>query len=175
MAVSAKLRYTVSIPEQASSNPLFSEFHEYIFAAVPVMKQAAYRFTVSTRGKGLVNISREIESWVAKQNMRTAILTVFIRHTSASLVVQENADPDVLTDLNDFFSRLVPEGDPAYRHHAEGPDDMPAHIRAALTQTQISVPVIDGEMALGTWQDIYIFEHRARPHRREVVLHLLGE
>jgi len=139
------------------------------------MKQAAHRFTVATRGQGLVNINREIESWVAQQNMRTGILTVFIRHTSASLVIQENADPDVLRDLNDFFSRLVPAGDPAYRHRAEGPDDMPAHIRAALTETQISVPVIDGEMALGTWQDIYIFEHRDRPHRREVVLHLLGE
>ena len=111
---------------------------------------------------------------VDKQDILTGILTVFLRHTSASLVIQENADPDVLADLNDFFSRLVPDGDPVHRHQSEGPDDMPAHIRSALTQPQISVPIIEGRMALGTWQDIYIFEHRISPHRRQVVLHILG-
>ncbi len=139
------------------------------------MKQAVHLFSVSTRGRGLININREIESWVTAQGIQTGVLTVFIRHTSASLVVQENADPDVLRDLDDFFSRIVPDGDPAYRHSAEGPDDMPAHIRAALTQTGLSIPIIEGRMALGTWQDIYVFEHRSFPHRREVALHILGE
>ena len=139
------------------------------------MKQASHRLTSPTRGKGLYNITREIESWVNQQDIHTGLLTLFIPHTSASLVMQENADPDVLSDLNDFFSRLVPDGDPAYRHTCEGPDDMPAHIRAALTQTQLSIPVAQGRMTLGTWQGIYIFEHRSISHQREVVLHLLGE
>lgn len=139
------------------------------------MKQATHQFSIATQGKGLVNINREIENWVGGQDILTGLLTVFLRHTSASLVIQENADPDVLADLNDFFSRLVPDGDPAHRHQSEGPDDMPAHIRSALTQSQISVPIIAGRMALGTWQDIYIFEHRNSPHRREVVLHILGD
>ncbi len=139
------------------------------------MKQATHQFSVTTQGKGLVNISREIEIWVNSQGIRQGLLTVFIRHTSASLVIQENADPDVLQDLNDFFSRLVPDGDPAHRHQSEGPDDMPAHIRSALTQSQISVPIVEGRMALGTWQGIYIFEHRNSPYRREIVLHILGD
>ncbi len=138
------------------------------------MKQATHQFSITTQGKGLLNINREIENWVAKQDILTGLLTVFLRHTSASLVIQENADPDVLADLNDFFNRLVPDGDPVHRHQSEGPDDMPAHIRSALTQPQISVPILSGRMALGTWQDIYIFEHRTSSHRREVVLHLLG-
>ena len=100
---------------------------------------------------------------------------MFIRHTSASLVIQENADPDVLTDLNAFLNRMVPDGDPQYRHSSEGDDDMPAHIRSALTQTQISIPLVNGQLMLGTWQDIYLFEHRTAPHRRQVVLHLSGE
>jgi secondary thiamine-phosphate synthase enzyme len=102
------------------------------------------------------------------------LLTVFIRHTSASLLIQENADPEVTRDLERFFSRLVPDGDPLFEHRAEGPDDMPAHVRAALTQTHLSIPVIGGELMLGTWQGIYLVEHRTRAHRREVVLHLLG-
>ena len=138
------------------------------------MKQATHRFTVTTRGKGLVNINRTIEEWVDQQGILTGLLTVFLRHTSASLVIQENADPDVLEDLNHFFNRLVPDGDPAHRHQSEGPDDMPAHIRTALTQTQVSVPILEGRMALGMWQDIYIFEHRLSSHQREVVLHLFG-
>ena len=139
------------------------------------MKQATHQFSVTTEGRGLHNINRTLENWVDEQGIRSGILTVFLRHTSASLVVQENADPDVLKDLNDFFNRLVPDGDPAFRHRAEGPDDMSAHIRAALTQTQLSIPIIDGRLALGTWQDIYIFEHRSSPHRREVALHLSGD
>ncbi len=139
------------------------------------MKQATQEISIQTRGRGLHNINDEIVAWAHGQGMRTGLLTVFIRHTSASLVVQENADPDVLRDLNQFLDRLVPDGDPIYRHRSEGDDDMPAHIRSALTQTQISVPLVDGRLALGTWQDIYLFEHRTSPHHRQVALHLLGE
>ncbi len=139
------------------------------------MKQATHEISIQTRGRGLLNINDEIVSWTHGQGMRTGLLTLFIRHTSASLVVQENADPDVLRDLNAFLDRLVPDGDPLYRHMSEGDDDMPAHIRSALTQTQISVPLVDGCLALGTWQDIYLFEHRTSPHHRKVALHLLGE
>jgi secondary thiamine-phosphate synthase enzyme len=106
--------------------------------------------------------------------VQTGLLTIFIQHTSASLLIQENADPDVILDLADFFERLVPEDDPHYRHTIEGPDDMPSHIRAALTQTHLSIPVIGGRLALGTWQGIYLFEHRAAPQRRSVVLHLMS-
>lgn len=139
------------------------------------MKQVTHEISVKTRGRGLVNINDEIVSWVHAQGMTTGLLTVFIRHTSASLVIQENADPDVLRDLSAFLDRLVPDGDPQYRHSSEGDDDMPAHIRSALTQTQISVPLVKGRLTLGTWQDIYLFEHRTAPHRRQVVLHLTGE
>lgn len=127
-----------------------------------------------TRGKKLYPITREIAHWLASTGATTGLLTVFCRHTSASLVIQENADPDVILDVADFFERLAPEDDPRYRHTAEGPDDMPAHLRAALTQTSISIPVTGGRMALGTWQGIYLFEHRSRAHRREVALHLIG-
>lgn len=139
------------------------------------MKQATHEISIKTRGRELHNINDEIVSWAYEQGMREGLLTVFIRHTSASLVVQENADLDVLHDLSAFLDRLVPDGDPGYRHRSEGADDMPAHIRSALTQTQISVPLVDGRLALGTWQDIYLFEHRTSPHHRQVVLHLLGE
>ena len=139
------------------------------------MKQATHSFSTNIRGKGFCNITREIETWVSGQDVRTGLLTVYIPHTSASLVIQENADPDVLRDLQDFFDRLVPDGDPRYLHDTEGPDDMPAHIRSALTQTQISIPIVKGCMTLGNWQGIYIFEHRALPHKREIILHLLGE
>jgi secondary thiamine-phosphate synthase enzyme len=139
------------------------------------MKQATHEISVKTRGRGLVNINHDIVSWTHAQGMATGLLTVFIRHTSASLVIQENADPDVLTDLNAFLNRMVPDGDPQYLHSSEGDDDMPAHIRSALTQTQIAIPLVNGRLALGTWQDIYLFEHRTAPHRRQVVLHLSGE
>jgi len=139
------------------------------------VKQATHQIDVDTRGKGLYSINGKIVRWVAEQGFRTGLLTVFVQHTSASLTIQENADPDVIRDLNDFFSRLVPEDDSLYRHTVEGPDDMPAHIRTALTQTHLAVPLHQGRLALGTWQGIYLYEHRAIPHRRSVVLHLLGD
>ena len=139
------------------------------------MRQSSCTITVATRGKGLYEFTGQVESWAAGQGIETGLLTLFLQHTSASLTVQENADPDVIADLNDFFERLVPENDRRYRHTSEGSDDMPAHIRAALTMTQLSIPVRAGRPALGTWQGIYVFEHRARPHRRSVLLHLIGE
>jgi secondary thiamine-phosphate synthase enzyme len=135
-----------------------------------------HRLEISTRGKGLYPCTREVAAWlasaVASTKAETGLLTLFIQHTSASLMIQENADPDVVLDLADFFERLAPENDPRYRHDTEGPDDMPAHIRSALTQTSLSIPVIGGRMALGTWQGIYVFEHRSGPQRRNVVLYL---
>ncbi len=139
------------------------------------MKQFVRQIEVETRGKGLYEITRPILEWTAGLGIETGMLTVYIRHTSASLTIQENADPDVLHDLSNFFARLVPEGDRHYRHTMEGPDDMPAHIRSALTQTHLAIPVLDGAPALGTWQGIFLFEHRTRPHRRTVVLHVLGQ
>jgi secondary thiamine-phosphate synthase enzyme len=139
------------------------------------MKQAHHRLNLPDRGPGLHEVTREVAAWLAEQPVRDGLLTVFVRHTSASLLIQENADPDVQRDLESFFGRLVPEDSRLYRHTAEGPDDMPAHIKGALTQTQLSIPVSDGRLALGTWQGIYLFEHRHAPHRRELALHLIGE
>jgi secondary thiamine-phosphate synthase enzyme len=130
---------------------------------------------LTTRGPGLYEFTRDFNAFVAESGIRTGLVTAYCRHTSASLLIQENADPDVRTDLNEFFRRVVPEGMDWIVHRAEGPDDMPAHIKTALTQTSIGVPVVGGEAALGTWQGIYLFEHRARPHRRQVVLHIIGE
>lgn len=134
--------------------------------------------SLATRGQGLYEFTGEVAAFVRASGMDEGLLTVFVRHTSCSLLIQENADPDVRTDLDGFFARLVPpSSDPSMRwviHTAEGPDDMPAHIKAALTQVSIGIPVIGGRLALGTWQGIYLFEHRDRPHRREVVLHLGG-
>jgi secondary thiamine-phosphate synthase enzyme len=129
---------------------------------------------ISTRGKGLYSFTREVALWVSSLKIETGLLTLFVQHTSASLTIQENADPDVVRDLADYFERLAPENDPRYRHQDEGPDDMPAHIRSALTQTSLTIPVVQGRMTLGTWQGIYLFEHRAAAHRRSVVLHLIG-
>jgi secondary thiamine-phosphate synthase enzyme len=137
------------------------------------MRQARHTLTVATRGKGLVEITAEVRKWLAGQGIASGLLTIFCRHTSASLLIQENADPDVRTDLADFFEKIAPES-PDYVHDTEGADDMPAHIRTALTGVQLSIPVADGKPLLGTWQGIYLFEHRSSPHRREVVLHLLG-
>src|SRR3954464_3312776 len=134
-----------------------------------------HRLQVDTRGKGLYEITGSVEQWLSGQGAGTGLLTVFIQHTSASLTIQENADPDVIYDLNQFFGRIAPEDNRLYRHTAEGPDDMPAHIRSALTLTQLSIPVEQGRMALGTWQGIYVFEHRTRAHRRSVVLHLMAD
>src|SRR5216684_148978 len=138
------------------------------------MRQAQHVLTIATKGKGLVEITREVKRWAAEQGIATGLLTLYCRHTSASLLIQENADPDVQTDLQDFFEDIAPEKR-KYVHDTEGPDDMPAHIRTALTHTSLSIPVISGKMALGTWQGIYLFEHRRAPHQREVVMHLLGE
>jgi len=138
------------------------------------MKQTTHQISVETRGKGLYEITGTVRDWVEGLGPEEGLVTLFIRHSSASLVIQENADPDVLADLTDFFARLVPEGADRYRHSAEGPDDMPAHIRAALTQTHLAVPVIAGQLGLGTWQGIFVFEHRARGHNRQVILHYSG-
>jgi len=138
------------------------------------MRQLHHTFEISTRGQGLYDFTAEVARWLAASGLRDGLLTLFVRHTSASLIVQENADPDVQGDLERFLARLVPENDPIYRHTLEGPDDMPAHIRAVLTQTQLSIPVRAGRMVLGTWQGIYLFEHRRAAHRREVAAHLIG-
>ena len=137
--------------------------------------QHHHRLHVKTSGRGLFDITRQVTVWCASTGIVTGVLTLFVRHTSASLLIQENADPDVRADLERFFARLVPDGDRLFEHRAEGPDDMPAHVRAALTAVQLSIPVVDGALALGTWQGIYLWEHRLRPHGRDVVLHLIGE
>jgi secondary thiamine-phosphate synthase enzyme len=139
-----------------------------------MLRQSQTTLAFETPGRGLVEITRPVAGWTAGRGMESGLLTLFIRHTSASLVVQENADPDVRGDLERYFARLVPDGDKLFRHRDEGPDDMPAHVRAALTAVQLSIPISEGRLALGTWQGIYLFEHRLRPHRREVALHLVG-
>ena len=139
------------------------------------MKQEHFKFSVSTQGRGIYCVSREVCSWVRRQDIQSGLLTLFIPHTSASLLIQENADPDVLEDLNRFFDRLVPDGDSLFQHQAEGPDDMPAHIRSTLTQTQLSIPVQENKPRLGIWQGLYLFEHRTHPHKREIILHVIGE
>jgi secondary thiamine-phosphate synthase enzyme len=139
------------------------------------LRQLTHRLQIHTRGKGLYEFTDQLSDWVRQSGISTGLLTVFVQHTSASLTIQENADPDVVADLNTFFGRLVAEDNRLYRHTVEGPDDMPAHIRASLTLTQVSIPVEKGRMTLGTWQGIYLFEHRAAAHRRSVILHLLGE
>jgi secondary thiamine-phosphate synthase enzyme len=141
----------------------------------PMLRQASTTLQVDTRGRGLVEVTRAVADWVAGSGLRTGLLTVFVRHTSASLLVQENADPEVRADLERFFARLVPDGDTLFRHRDEGPDDMPAHVRSALTAVQLSIPVQHGRPVLGTWQGLFLWEHRQRPHRRELALHLLGE
>ncbi len=138
------------------------------------MKQHSDTFTVRTRGPGLIDITDRAEQFVTAAGIAQGLLTLFIRHTSASLLVQENADPDVLTDLENFMRRTVSRDTALYRHTTEGPDDMPAHIRSALTQTSLSIPVQGGAMVLGTWQAIYVFEHRDRGHEREIAAHIIG-
>jgi len=139
------------------------------------MRQQTHEFVVVTRGPGLVPFTADVMAWVEASGIREGLLSLHVRHTSASLVIQENADPEVLRDFERFFRRLVPPGDPLLRHTAEGPDDMPAHLRAALTSTTLSIPVVGGTPALGTWQGIYLYEHRDHPHRRRIVAHLIGE
>ena len=138
------------------------------------MRQASTTLTIATSGKGLCDISREVTGWVREQGIAQGLLTLFCRHTSASLLIQENASPAAHRDLAAYFERIAPEGGP-YEHDDEGPDDMPAHLRAALTQTQLTIPLVDGKLALGRWQGIFLFEHRRAPHRREIVLHVMGE
>lgn len=139
------------------------------------MRQASGTLTIATRGQGLVETTAEVTRWVAAQGMAEGLLTLFCRHTSCSLLVQENAAPAARADLERFFARIAPEDPRLYTHNEEGPDDMPAHIRAALTQVQLSIPLAEGRLVLGTWQGIYLFEHRRAPHRRTIALHLVGE
>ena len=138
------------------------------------MHQAFHRVSVSTRGKALYDITPELRAWTKREQFGDGLLSLFCRHTSASLLINENADPDVRTDLTAYFERIAPEDGP-YVHDAEGPDDMPAHIRTALTQTHLSIPLQDGALLLGTWQGVYLFEHRHAPHTREIVLHFIGD
>ena len=138
------------------------------------MRQSNHTLRIETDGKGLVEITGEVRDWAGRQGISEGLLTLFCRHTSASLLIQENAAPAARRDLEAYFERIAPEG-PGYEHDDEGPDDMPAHLRAALTQTHLSIPLMSGRLALGTWQGIYLFEHRRSPHRRDIALHLLGE
>jgi secondary thiamine-phosphate synthase enzyme len=139
------------------------------------MRQWSHRLNIGTHGRGLKEITREVAVWLTGSGAQTGLLTLFCRHTSASLLIQENADPDVRRDLEAYFTRIAPEDPSLYAHDDEGPDDMPSHLRTALTQTSLSIPVSGGRVALGTWQGIYLFEHRRVPHTREIALHLIGE
>jgi secondary thiamine-phosphate synthase enzyme len=139
------------------------------------VRQATHTLRIHSPGRGLIEITREVRAWVGAQGLRAGLLTLFCRHTSASLLIQENAAREVRADLEAFFEQIAPEDPSRYAHDDEGPDDMPAHLRTALTQVQLSIPVSDAQLMLGTWQGIYLFEHRRRPHEREIVLHLIGE
>jgi secondary thiamine-phosphate synthase enzyme len=139
-----------------------------------VLRQVHGELSVPTKGKGLYLFGQQVAHWLQQERVQDGLVTVFIQHTSASLLVQENGDPEVRADLERFFSRLVPDGDPLFLHTAEGPDDMPSHVRAALTQTSLVIPVRGGAMTLGTWQGLYLFEHRKAPKTRQMVLHYLG-
>ncbi|MES3098507.1 secondary thiamine-phosphate synthase enzyme YjbQ [Sphingomonas faeni] len=138
------------------------------------MRQATTTLTIDTTRQGLVDVTDKIVRWTREQRLVEGLLTIFCRHTSASLLIQENAAPEVRTDLEAYFARIAPESRD-YEHDDEGPDDMPAHLRTALTQVQLSIPLIDARLALGTWQGIYLFEHRRRPHRRTLALHVIGD
>lgn len=139
------------------------------------MRQFQETLRIETRGTGLLEFTDDVARIVRTAGIETGIAHVFCRHTSASLLIQENADPDVQRDLVAFFKRLVPDGDPLFVHQSEGPDDMPAHVKSALTQTSVAVPIAGSQMMLGTWQGIYLFEHRRKPHTRQIVVHVLGE
>jgi len=140
-----------------------------------VLRQHIQTLSVVTRGRGFYELTRTVVDQVRASSLHTGLATLHIQHTSASLLIQENADPEVRRDLERFFARLAPDGDPLFRHTCEGDDDMPAHIRTALTAVQLSIPIMEGTLALGTWQGIYLWEHRTIPHTRRIVLHLLGE
>lgn len=139
------------------------------------MKTFQHILQISTLGRGTYNISRELEKAVSEAGITTGLCNVFIKHTSASLIISENADPDVRHDLENFMEKIAPDGDPAYVHRDEGADDMPAHIRTVLTQTALSIPVINGQIGLGTWQGVYCWEHRTHPHHRNVIITVMGE
>jgi len=139
------------------------------------MRQFTETFEIRTSGRGLVEVTRGVAQWAEGQGIAAGLLTLFCRHTSASLLIQENAAHEVRTDLEAFFERLAPEDPRRYVHRDEGPDDMPAHLRLALTPVSLSIPFIGGKLALGTWQGVYLFEHRRAPHRREIAAHLIGE
>ena len=138
------------------------------------MKQAQTKMTVTPNGRGMTDITRQVEEYLTETNIQTGMLHLFVQHTSCSLLIQENADPTVQADLERFLSRLAPDGDPMFRHASEGPDDMPAHIRAALTATSLSIPVGQGKMVLGIWQGIYLYEHRQHPSTRTMIIHVSG-
>ena len=140
-----------------------------------MLRQSFHELKIATHGRGLYEFTRDMEKWLAQNQFTDGLLTLQVRHTSASLLIQENADPDVRRDLEAFFERLVPDGDPLFVHTAEGDDDMPAHVRSALTAVNLSLPVRAGKPALGTWQGIYLWEHRTHPHSRHVALHFIGE
>ena len=140
-----------------------------------MLRQALHELTIPTRGRGLYDFTAKVADWVAQNGLRNGLVTLHLRHTSASLLIQENADPDVRRDLESFFARLVPDGDPLFSHTAEGDDDMPAHVRTALTAVNLSIPVSQGRLALGTWQGIYLWEHRHASHSRAVTAHFVGE
>lgn len=139
------------------------------------MRQLTTTLSVNTRGRRLYDITGEVQAWARQSGLTTGLLTLYIQHTSASLLINENYDPDVKTDLERFFARLVPDGDTLFEHTIEGPDDMPAHVRTALTQVSLSVPLTDGKLALGQWQGVFVYEHRHEPYTRRVILHLMGE
>lgn len=140
-----------------------------------LLRQANHEFTIATRGRGLYDFTQDVAAWTRKHAFQKGLVTLFLRHTSASLLIQENADPDVRRDLEEFFSRLVVDGDPRFQHVIEGTDDMPAHIRTALTSVSLTIPVQGGRLALGTWQGVYLWEHRHSPHSRQVAAHFIGE
>jgi secondary thiamine-phosphate synthase enzyme len=140
-----------------------------------MLRQGFHEFSIPTRGRGLYEFTDEAAAWLAKNGYCDGLLTLHLRHTSASLLIQENADPDVRRDLDAFFERLVPDGDPLYLHTCEGDDDMPAHVRTALTSVNLGIPVREGRLALGTWQGIYVWEHRRAAHHRRVAAHFIGE
>lgn len=139
------------------------------------MQQLTHHISIQAKGRRIYDITPQVLDWANKSGLQTGMLTLYIQHTSASLMINENYDPEVLVDMERFFERLVPDGDPLFIHTAEGPDDMPAHVRTALTQTSLSIPMLDGKVALGTWQGVFLYEHRLASHTRKVLLHLIGE
>ena len=163
--------HTGTLYSQTTTHTLMSQ---HMVTTLEILRQSQHLLVLKTQNQGLYELTSDILAWTDKQKFVTGLLTVYCRHTSASIIIQENADSAVIEDLQAFFAKLVPEDGKSYLHSAEGPDDMPAHIKGALTSTSISIPVTNGRPALGTWQGIYLFEHRHDPHTRQIVLHLSG-